>query len=61
MNDQTLEQAKARVQQALNQTQEQTEEAAAQLGGLLRKGLSQLKRAGDAAADAIRKDLNSRS
>lgn len=60
MNDQTLEQAKERVQQALNQTQEQTEEAAAQLGGLLRKGLSQLKRAGDAAADAIRKDLNSR-
>ena len=61
MNDQNLEQAKARMQQALRQTQEQTDEAAAQLGGLFRKGLSQLKKATDAAADAIRKDLNGRS
>lgn len=60
MNDETLERAKARVQQALHETQEQTEEAATQLGGLLRKGLSHLKQAGDAAAEAIRKDINSR-
>jgi hypothetical protein len=61
MNDQTLEQAKARMQEALRQTQEQTEDAAAQLGGLFRKGVAQIKKATDAAAEAIRNDLNSRS
>jgi hypothetical protein len=61
MNDEILEQAKARMQQALRQTQEQTEDAALQLGGLLRKGAEHLKKAGDAAAQAIRDDLNNRS
>jgi hypothetical protein len=60
MNDETLEQAKARMQEALRHTQEQTEEAATQLGGLFAKGAAQLKKAADAAADAIRKDINSR-
>lgn len=60
MNDETLEQAKARMQEALRQTQEQTEEAAVQLGGLLRKGAEQLKKATDAAAQAIRNDINHR-
>jgi hypothetical protein len=49
------------MQEALKQTQHQTEDAAAQLGGLLTKGVAQLKKAADAAADAIRKDINSRS
>jgi hypothetical protein len=61
MNDETLEKTKARMQEALRQTQEQTEEAAVQLGGLLRKGIVQIKKATDAAADAIRNDINSRS
>jgi hypothetical protein len=61
MNDETIEQAKARMQEALRQTQAQTEEAASQLGGLFTKGVAQLKKAADAAADAIRKDINSRS
>jgi hypothetical protein len=60
MNDETLEQAKARMREALEQTKEQTEEAAGQLGGLLSKGVAHLKKAADAAADAIRKDINSR-
>lgn len=61
MNDEILEQAKARMQEALRQTQEQTEDAAQHLGGLLRKGAEHLKKAGDAAAQAIRDDLNNRS
>ncbi len=61
MNDETLEKAKARMEDALRQTQQQTEEATVQIGGLLRKGVAQLKKATDAAADAIRKDINSRS
>jgi hypothetical protein len=60
MNDETLEKAKARMQDALHQTQDQTEEAVVQLGGLLRKGAAQLKKATDAAAEAIRNDINSR-
>jgi uncharacterized protein (DUF3084 family) len=61
MNDELLEQAKARMQQALQQTQEQTQEAAVQLGGLLRIGAQKLKEAADAASQAIRDDINSRS
>lgn len=60
MNDETLEKAKARVQDALRRTQDQTEEATVQLGGLLRKGVVQLKRAADVAAQAIRNDINRR-
>ena len=41
MNDEKLEQAKARMQEALRQTQEQTEDAAVQLGGLFRKASEQ--------------------
>jgi hypothetical protein len=61
MNDETVEKAKARMQEAVRQTQEQTEEAAVQLGGLLRKGVAHLKKATDAAAEAIRNDINNRS
>jgi hypothetical protein len=60
MNDELLEQAKARMQDALKQTQAQTQEAATQLGGLLRIGAKQLKKAAEAASQAIRDDLNSR-
>lgn len=60
MNDEMLEQAKARMQEALRQTQEQTEDAAVQLGGLFRKGAEQLKKAADIAAQAIREDINRR-
>jgi uncharacterized protein (DUF3084 family) len=58
--DELLEQAKARMQDALKQTQEQTQEAATQLGGLLRFGAKKLKEAADAAQQAIQDDLNSR-
>jgi hypothetical protein len=60
MNDELLEQAKARMQDALKQTQEQTQEAAVQLGGLLRIGAKKLKDAADAASQAIRDDINNR-
>lgn len=60
MNDEFLDKAKQRMQDALKITQEQTEDAAGQLGGLLRKGASHLKKAADAAADAIRDDINKR-
>ena len=60
MNDDQKEQAKARMQEALKQTQVQAEEAASQLGGLLRIGAKKLKDAADLAKDAIQKDLDSR-
>jgi hypothetical protein len=60
MNEELLEEAKARVQDALRQTQAQTEDAAQQLGGLLRIGFEKLKQASDKAADAIRRDISSR-
>ena len=60
MNDEVLERAKERVQDALNKTQEQTQEAATQIGGLLRFGAKKLKEAADAASQAIRDDINSR-
>jgi hypothetical protein len=61
MNDEILEQAKARMQEALRKTQEQTEDAATQLGGLLRKGAAHVRAAADAAAQTIRDDLDRRS
>jgi hypothetical protein len=59
-NDELLERAKARMQDAAKLTQEQTQEAATQLGGLLRIGAKKLKEAADAASQAIRHDINSR-
>jgi hypothetical protein len=47
-----------KLQQALKQTQAQAEEAASQLGGLLRKGAEKLKQAADAATEAIRNDID---
>jgi hypothetical protein len=60
VNDDMMEQAKARMQEALRQTQEQTEDAAVQLGALFRKGAQKLKEASDAATEAIRKDFENR-
>ncbi len=60
MNDDLFEQTKARMQDALKATQEQTQDAAAQLGGLLRIGAKKLKKAADAASQAIRDDINRR-
>jgi hypothetical protein len=60
MNDELLEKAKVRMQDALHKTQEQTEDAAVQLGGFLRYGAKKLKQAADAASQAIRDDINSR-
>lgn len=54
MNDNTNE----KLQQALKQTQAQAEEAAQQLGGLLRKGADKLKEAAEKAGEAIRNDIN---
>jgi hypothetical protein len=51
---------KAKMQEALKQTQAQAEEAASQLGALFRIGAKKLKEAADSAKDAIQKDLDSR-
>lgn len=47
-----------KIQQAIKQTQAQAEEAASQLGGLLRKGADKLKAAAEAASEAIRNDID---
>lgn len=60
MNDELKRQAKTRIDEALKQTQAQTEEAAAELGGLLRAGVQKLREAADKAKDAIQRDINSR-
>lgn len=60
MNDDLRDKAKERVAEALRETQAQTEEAAAKLNVLLRKGAAKLREAAGTAADAIRNDLNSR-
>lgn len=54
MNDDLKAQAKARIDEALKQTQVQTERAAIEIGGLLRAGAQKLR-------DAIQRDINSRS
>jgi hypothetical protein len=54
------EDQKAKMQDALKQTQAQAEEAASQLGALFRIGAKKLKEAADNAKDAIQKDLDSR-
>lgn len=61
MNDFIDEKTKARIDQAVKQTQVQAKEAAAQLGGLLRMGAKQLKEAAGKARDAIQRDIDSRS
>lgn len=60
-NDELLEQAKTRMNEALKATQAQSEIAAGQIGGLLRIGAKKLKEAADAASQAIRDDINKRS
>jgi hypothetical protein len=60
MNDDFFKQTKARMEEALKQTQAQTEDAATKLGPLLRKGAEKLKEAADAAGRAIRDDINRR-
>jgi hypothetical protein len=60
MNDELKRQAKARIDAALKQTQSQTEEVAADLGGLFRVGVQKLREAADKAKDAIQRDINSR-
>ena len=57
MNDET----KARIEDAVKQTQEQAEEAAQQLGQFLRVGAKKLREAADQARAAIQRDINSRS
>jgi hypothetical protein len=56
MNDQT----KARIDEALKQTQTQAEEAALQLGAFLKTGAQKLKEAAEKTREAIQKDLDSR-
>lgn len=60
MNDEKFEKTKERLHEALDQTMEQTEEAASQLGKLFRKGAQTAQKAIDAAAQAIRDDINKR-
>lgn len=60
MNDSQKQQAKARVKEALKETQVQAEEAAVQLGGLLRIGANKLRQAAGMAREAIQRDIDSR-
>lgn len=60
MNEDLKQQAKARIDEALKQTQAQTEEVATELGGLLRAGVQKLREAAGKAKDAIQRDINSR-
>lgn len=53
MNQDFKEQAKARIDEALKQTQTQTEQVASELGGFLRAGVQKLR-------EAIQRDINSR-
>lgn len=59
-DDESLDQTKARVHEAFSQTQAQTEEAAAKLVNLFQRGAKTFKKAADAAADAIRDDIQKR-
>lgn len=60
MNDETIDKAKKRVQEALDQTKPQLEDAANQLTSLFKKGAAKAKEAADAAQRAIRDDINKR-
>ena len=58
--DEMLEKTRQQAKEAFKITQRQTEEAARQLGSFLKIGARRLKKAADAAADAIRDDINKR-
>ena len=60
MNDELLNSAKERMNEAIKQTQTQSQEAAVQLGGLLRIGAKKLTKAALQASQAIRDDINKR-
>jgi hypothetical protein len=60
MNDETLDKAKKAMQDALDQTKPQLEEAANQLTSLFKKGAAKAKEAADAASRAVRDDINKR-
>lgn len=60
-NDELLNAAKQRVNDALEETQKQSQEAAAQLGGLLRLGAKKMQEAAEKAGRAIADDINKRS
>ena len=60
MNDETLDKAKKAMQDALDQTKPQLEEAANQLTKLFKKGAEKAKEAADAASRAVRDDINKR-
>lgn len=61
MSDYIDDKTKARIEEALKVTQEQTEEAAQQLGAFLQVGAKKLREAADQVKQAIQKDINSRS
>ena len=60
MNDEQMEKAKQRLQEAAEQTKVQAEDAGRQLKDLFRKGAAKAKEAADAAQRAIRDDINKR-
>lgn len=59
-NDELLNEAKQRLNDAVRETQRQSQEAAVQIGGLLRFGAKKLREAADAAGKAIADDINKR-
>lgn len=60
MNDDLYEKTKEQLHNALRETQDQTKDVAAHLGGLLRLGAKKLREAADTASQAIRDDINRR-
>ena len=60
MNDDKVNEAKARLDEALKETQAQSAEAAKQMGVLFTFGAQKLREAADKAAQAIRDDINKR-
>lgn len=60
-NDELLNAAKQRVNDALEETQKQSQEAATQLGSLLRLGAKKMQQAAEKAGRAIAEDINKRS
>ena len=60
MNDDKVEEAKTRLNDALKETQAQSAEAAKQMGVLFNFGAKKLREAADKAAQAIRDDINKR-
>jgi hypothetical protein len=60
MSDYIDDKTKARIQEALKVTQEQTEEAAQQLGAFLRVGAKRLREAAGQVKQAIQNDIDSR-